>query len=296
MMMSVLLTSPLSTFAYFLLMSAIASLWIAPDHSIWMILAAVASLIALLAQRLTLTGLVAMAALGTACFVFYRLKPSPLVKSLVGIFILLFAVAMGSHKTPGFQNWLVLADFSLSPDSLPIRLYLNFDKPLIGLFITGLGLTRIKTLSDWRLLFQEILPIILTTTAVLLGLSLATGYVKIDLKWLEFSGLWLLVNLLFTCVAEEALFRGFLQNQLTQLLQTWKSGWIFAWFIASILFGLAHLSGGWGYVCLATVAGLFYGYAFLKTKKIEASICVHFAVNAIHFLVFSYPALKGLIK
>jgi membrane protease YdiL (CAAX protease family) len=104
-----------------------------------------------------------------------------------------------------------------------------------------------------------------------------------------------LVNLFFTCVAEEALFRGFLQNQLTQLLSQWTYGSTISLILTSILFGLVHFPGGWSYVFLATVAGLFYGYAYFKAQKIEASIWVHFLVNAIHFLAFTYPALKGPI-
>jgi membrane protease YdiL (CAAX protease family) len=46
-----------------------------------------------------------------------------------------------------------------------------------------------------------------------------------------------------------------------------------------------------GYVLAATVAGLGYGWAFLRTGRIEAAIAVHFAVNAVHFLLFAYPRL-----
>jgi membrane protease YdiL (CAAX protease family) len=45
------------------------------------------------------------------------------------------------------------------------------------------------------------------------------------------------------------------------------------------------------YVALSTIAGLFYGFAYWKTKRIEASMLVHFGTNAIHFFAFSYPAL-----
>ncbi len=44
-------------------------------------------------------------------------------------------------------------------------------------------------------------------------------------------------------------------------------------------------------VGLATIAGLFYGYAYWKTNRLEASILVHFGLNLIHFVAFSYPAL-----
>jgi uncharacterized protein len=59
--------------------------------------------------------------------------------------------------------------------------------------------------------------------------------------------------------------------------------------VASALFGLAHFGGGWLYVIAATLAGLGYGWAYLRTKRIEASMFVHFALNATHFLFFTYP-------
>ena len=40
------------------------------------------------------------------------------------------------------------------------------------------------------------------------------GYVRFDPKFPKEAWLWLWVNLCFTCVAEEALFRGFIQAQL----------------------------------------------------------------------------------
>jgi membrane protease YdiL (CAAX protease family) len=46
-------------------------------------------------------------------------------------------------------------------------------------------------------------------------------------------------------------------------------------------------------VLLATIAGLFYGAAYLRTRRIEGAILTHFALNAAHFLAFTYPALAG---
>jgi membrane protease YdiL (CAAX protease family) len=63
--------------------------------------------------------------------------------------------------------------------------------------------------------------------------------------------------------------------------------------VASVLFGLAHAGGGPIYVALATVAGAGYGWAYLRTGKIEASILTHFALNAVHFFGFTYPALQA---
>lgn len=35
--------------------------------------------------------------------------------------------------------------------------------------------------------------------------------------------------------------------------------------------------------------GLFYGYAYQRTHRLESAILVHFLVNLSHFLFFSYP-------
>ncbi len=131
----------------------------------------------------------------------------------------------------------------------------------------------------------------LAATIILIPASILLGYVKVDIKWTNFFFLFALHNLFFVCFAEEAIFRGFIQKYLMITLQNFKWGKWLALFIAALLFGLAHIKGGLVYAGLAAVAGLFYGYAFLKTNKIETSVITHFAVNIIHFVGFTYPAL-----
>jgi membrane protease YdiL (CAAX protease family) len=234
---------------------------------------------------MTLFGVFELVLLGVLCFLFYYpssesfLSTRP-VKAVLGLLFGVCALLLGSHKLPGFKNWLILQDWVVSPGVSPVQWYLNFDKPWIGIYIMAFGLQPASTFKQWRRIFQVAIPIAFLTAGTLLGLAWLTGYVRVDFKWFEFSWLWLLTNLLFVCVAEEAFFRGFLT----------KRGQ--APFGTAVLFGLAHWSGGWTYVGLATVAGLFYGYAYLKAQRIEASILVHFIVNAAHFLALSYPALN----
>jgi membrane protease YdiL (CAAX protease family) len=59
-----------------------------------------------------------------------------------------------------------------------------------------------------------------------------------------------------------------------------------------VLFGLAHAHGGPALVVLATFAGIGYGAAYQRSGRIEAAILAHFALNAAHFLMFTYPALR----
>ncbi len=126
---------------------------------------------------------------------------------------------------------------------------------------------------------------------LLLPLALMSHYVRPNFKLPQLTWLWILNNLFFVCVAEEALFRGLIQGGLAKLLPPKKIWAFFAIGVAALLFGLAHFKGGPAYMILAAIAGLFYGYAFWKANRIEAPILVHFSLNLIHFLAFSYPAL-----
>jgi hypothetical protein len=42
---------------------------------------------------------------------------------------------------------------------------------------------------------------------------------------------------------------------------------------------------------LQCIAGLGYRWAFLRTRRVEAAIAVHFGLNATHFLLFIYPRI-----
>ena len=122
-------------------------------------------------------------------------------------------------------------------------------------------------------------------------LSCFFDYVKYDLKINSFFVIWALNNLLFTCIAEEALFRGFTQNFISNALKSYRYGNYLALLLASILFGVNHFMGGIKYIMLASLAGLIYGYVYQKTKHIESSIIAHFLLNTVHFIGFTYPAL-----
>ncbi len=57
----------------------------------------------------------------------------------------------------------------------------------------------------------------------------------------------------------------------------------------ALLFGLAYFGGGISYILLATAAGIGYAIVYRRTQSIEMAMLAHFALNATHFLLFSYP-------
>ena len=90
---------------------------------------------------------------------------------------------------------------------------------------------------------------------------------------------------LLIALIEEVLFRGLIQNLLTERV---GNKWV-ALVIASLIFGLAHLnnttagyaSPNWAYALMAAMAGVAYGWVWLRTGKVTASALTHMLVNLI---------------
>ena len=145
-------------------------------------------------------------------------------------------------------------------------------------------------------MLKRVAPITLLTLVAVMLLSLWLGYVNWQPKWTPLFIIWAWGNLFFTCIAEEAFFRGFIQKNLMRVLSNITGGTALALLISSVLFGLAHLAGGVYYVILSIVAGIGYGWAYHRTQRIEAAILTHFTLNSLHFLFFTNPVLISALQ
>lgn len=203
--------------------------------------------------------------------------------------VIVLALALALHAVPGFRNPVVIDAVRFSSDSAPFTQYANFDKGAVGLLLVALMAPHLTGLRDLRRIAEPSLLAALATVIAVLGVAVALGYVRWDPKWPPEALTFLTLNLLFTCVAEEAFFRGVIQEKLTQAFERFPR---LAWLpvvISTLLFALAHARGGLPLIALAAMAGLGYSLAYAWTRRVEAAVFVHFAVNAIHFLCFSYP-------
>jgi membrane protease YdiL (CAAX protease family) len=92
--------------------------------------------------------------------------------------------------------------------------------------------------------------------------------------------------LFFTAWPEEFLFRGLLQNLLSRTLNNPWAGLV----VASAIFGLSHIFHApypnWKYVLLATIAGLFYGRAWMKTGSLVPGVLLHALVDILWHILF----------
>jgi uncharacterized protein len=209
------------------------------------------------------------------------------------------ALAAALHLFPGIQNPLLVDAQQLTPDAIPYTLYANFDKGWAG-YCLLLAMWPAQRLAQQGKLLHRYghgcWPVWPLTAFVALGLAVSLGLTQFAPKWPDFALQFIFCNLLLTCVAEEAFFRGLLQRPLLNQLQLrdWsinKAAWC-AILCVSLLFGLAHLAGGGAYALVATVASVGYGWAYQRSGRIEVAIVTHFALNLLHLSLFTYPMLK----
>ncbi len=143
--------------------------------------------------------------------------------------------------------------------------------------LSGAGFDFHLRWSDWKTGLREL--IFFAPVVIILGSWLGfihphpnvPGFAKGVLTWV---GIFV-----FVAVPEELFFRAWVQNLLER-----RIGRRSALVVASILFGLSHFNKrsahfNWRYVLLATIAGIFYGRAWRRDRRVPASTITHATVD-----------------
>lgn len=204
------------------------------------------------------------------------------------ILLVLASVALMLHLIPGFHNLNVLQGVKVGPESAPFSMYYNFDKALVpfvlliclkSLFITH---ARPNT-KPWHWL------VLVVAVPALLMVAVALGGLKLEPHHPQWLFQFVLANIFFVSLAEEALFRGYLQQRLSTVMHP-----VLALVIASLLFGGMHFAGGPLLVIFATLAGLIYGLAWMLSGRLWVAVLFHVGLNLCHLLFFTYPVWQRL--
>ena len=231
-------------------------------------------------------GLVSIAAIILLAVAWHKSAAKPAIRGVCELLLFLAALALTVHLIPGFHNLKVLDGVQAGPLSAPFTLYYNVDKalvPFVAFMVIGTLFTDGQTHSTpaWRWLGLAL------CVPALLTIATFAGGLKVELHFPDWLPTFLFANVLFVSLAEEALFRGWIQQRLTRWLSATP-----ALFIASLFFGLAHFSGGPLLILFATMAGLIYGLAWMWSRRLWVAVLFHVGLNLSHLLFFTYPILQ----
>ncbi len=235
----------------------------------------------------------ALVACGAGVFRWGWLALYAALPAAVAILLRQAAQADMAHRG-NWRDFLVLATLGLAVDlrwfqgAWPARLdifgkVLLLDAGLYGFLairqLDGVGFDLRLRLRDAGIGLREV--VLYTPIALALGLGL--GFLHAHRTWPALASIALawFFTFFFIAVPEETFFRGWLQNLLER-----RMGRIPALFVTAALFGLAHFNKravhfNWRYVLLAAVAGVFYGRAWMRERRVGASAVTHATVDAI---------------
>ncbi|HEY2810774.1 MAG TPA: type II CAAX endopeptidase family protein [Rhabdochlamydiaceae bacterium] len=283
----------IATLCFFSFAMSYISLWIKKTAWLWATFLGIAIILALEAHIVSYIALIPIGVLFFCQSCLAREIYKPLRLILFGI-VVIVSLALGFHFLPGFNNWKLLSQAQLCTNALPYSLFLNFDKPFIGIFTLALSVPLLATAAQWSKMLKITLPATLLGILIMTGIALKIGMIawcpKISLIFLP----WMVINLIFVSIPEEAFFRGFIQRELYLWFGETPLSAIGSIAITSFFFVLLHLIwvGSYSFLLLVFIASVIYGTLYQWTRSIESSILCHYLFNVTHFLLFTYPALS----
>lgn len=283
--------------AFVCLLAALVAQWSTNLTRYWPWLVCISLITALYGNLIDPAGLIVPA---VVLAFWYLIKDAKLIETpwqviVIRVVVLLLCLALALHVVPGFNNIAVVQDAVIKTGAKEYSFWINYDKALCGVFLLAF-FVPIGSLTD------QLKPVMIWTLAGLSAVvvvvflpSYALGYIDFEAGWPAFIALWIPSNLLITVVAEEAFFRGVIQNQAANFLRrkNVRHPLLVAVLIASLLFAVAHLAGGVFFIVASFITGLVYGYVYVMSSRLETAILVHFLVNLFHISLFTYPVLSS---
>jgi len=297
-------TFGLQNMHYWLLILSILSLWFTPFPRSWAILFSLSLLTGLVNGGISFAGAGVIIAFGFSCYLLGggilnlatinngAVRKKLLVKTTIHLCFLTLGTIIATGIVPGIDNLRLVDNIAFHNNAPATAISLHYNVAVIGLLYFAFCVERIKSASEWLVMIKQTLPIAALTVAIIMTMGVILGLLAFDPVVTPLFLPFLISNLLIVCLAEEAIFRGWLQGGLTKLLNTRKHAAYIALLITALVFGIAHAKGGPWLILAAGLAGLGYGYARLKTGRIEAAMLTHFSLNGFHFVFMTYPFLN----
>ena len=218
--------------------------------------------------------------------------------SRIGIYLswfcaIILGIVVGLYRPHGFNYPLVFGVERLYEGGLPFTLYANIAKFFAGIIIVYFLLSSKSVSSAYiKSPFKQFLLVTVVAFCVL-GAACEIIGLAFHTKLLKYIVLFGLVNLIITCLAEEAFMRLLLQEQIQRFIsgtvahKFWQES--IPLVITTFIFVLTHAVHDFNAVVVFAIAGFSYGLVYSLTKNLWACVAVHCTVNIIHFSFLTYP-------
>lgn len=287
--MMTLFAEPVLFMAAALLLLALLSQWLTPHREVPATLALLSMGAALYGESVTMVGVATAGGMGLISCLYGKKWMPRFSQPVLFITMTTLCVAGFCHLLPGYDNWQILAPTRVSAAAPLYGFYFNFDKGFIGFILCFFLIKPAQSKKEWARVLKGYFFTMPLALLVLIGVPYAMKWIVMDLKWPHFIGPWLVINLLNVCLAEEVVWRGFVQREVTKSLGHKGIGLL----SSTILFISVHafFIQDWPYLAMIGVASLLYGLVYQVTERIETAVLVHFTVNAVHMLCWTYPRL-----
>lgn len=234
---------------------------------------------------LDLHGILILFTIGIVCYLRITIN-NIFISGFAEILLVIMSLLLIFHALPGFNNQKIIDAVKVGQNSAPFSMYFNFDKALIPfLLVVCLGSLFTDGVSYKVAIWKW--ACLCLAVPVLLLLATLSGGLKPESHFPVWLPQFILANIFFVSLAEEAFFRGYLQQRLSSIIHP-----VGALLICAALFGGVHYAGGPLLVIFASLAGIIYGLAWMWSKRLWVSVLFHFGLNLCHLLFFTYPILQ----
>lgn len=241
------------------------------------------------------SGIVTLVGIASVAMLFIVMKWASTAQSrghsaIANVVIFSLCLLFMLHLMPGVFNPLLVESLIISDGAIPYTKHVNFDKAMLAIALLLFIVPTAKRVKAGTLLTVVVTTFFFSTVVFIYATSVQ--FVNFDPKVSSILPGWALTNLFLTCFAEEAVFRGFIQQKVAEATTDKRWGGAFTVLFSGLFFGLVHVAGGTTYMVLASVMGCAYAYAYQATRNIYVPISMHFLFNLAHFSLFTYPFLQ----
>jgi len=284
---------PLAFFSHFFSLFSVCSFWLFEKKRFSLIMLCVAIACAYITSVIDNLALFISCIYLLATYTFYKLNPSVISRFFLSIMIFVLAWILADNMITGFKTWEIIQNEIISSDGARYSLNLYFDKVIAGLGLLIFGITPLRRVSHIKTMLLSMMPGSIMSIITVASLGMLLGVVAIDLKFPDIWIVWIAISLLVNSVAEEVIFRFYLQGGISRFLEGNPFAGFISISVASMAFTIYHAPNSTNFLASVFLASLFFGYVYHKTKRIESAILLHFITNTIHFFVFTYPFINA---